>query len=238
MKNTILFALVSLFSAISLSSCKVEATNQDEGPVTTSTVDAKNFNSISIGYPADVVYIPADTFSVTVKASEQARNDLMISVSDSMLELNRSDVQKNSKHYIFYNRHYDDVTITIKAPTLKYVAIAGSGSFKCGSTITTPRLELAVAGSGKFDINNIRANDVKASIAGSGDIDANLTEVGKTLLEIAGSGDIDMHFRKCGSVKASIAGSGDIKLRGDVKSFSNEVAGAGDIDIDELTINK
>lgn len=235
MKNTILFAFVSLFSAISLSSCKVEVSKQDEGPVTTNTVDVKDFNSISIGYPADVVYIPADTFSVTVKGSEKARKDLMISVNNGMLEL---ETQRNNKHYIFYNRHYDDVIITIKAPTLKYVAIAGSGSFKCDSTITTPQLELVVAGSGEFDINNIRADAVKASIAGSGDIDAGLTEVGNTTLNIAGSGDIDIHFNKCGTVKASIAGSGDMKLKGDVKSFSNEVAGAGDIDIDELTISK
>ncbi len=238
MKKTILFSLVSLFFAISLSSCKVEVTNQNEGPVTTSTVNAKDFNSISIAYPADVVYIPADTFSVTVKASEKARKDLMISVNDGMLELNTSDKQKNSKHYLFYNSHYGDVTVTIKAPTLKYVAIAGSGSFKCDSTITTSTMELVVAGSGEFDINDIRAAYVKASIAGSGDIDAGLTEVGNTMLKIAGSGDIDMNFSKCGNVKASIAGSGDIKLRGDVKSFSNEVAGAGDIDIDELTISK
>lgn len=238
MKKTILFSLVSLFSAISLSSCKVEVTNQNEGPVTTSTVNVKDFNSISIAYPADVVYIPADTFSVTVKASEKARKDLVISVNDGMLELNTSDTQRNSKHYLFYNNHYGDVTITIKAPTLTYVAIAGSGSFKCDSTITTPQLELVVAGSGEFDINNIRADAVKASIAGSGDIDAGLTEVGNTTLNIAGSGDIDIHLNKCGTVKASIAGSGDMKLKGDVKSFSNEVAGAGDIDIDELTISK
>lgn len=238
MKKTIIFSLISFLSVLSLSSCKVEVINKDSGPVKTYNVPVKNFNRISIAYPADVVYIPADTFSLTVKASEKARKDLQIDVENGMLELKTPEMWQKNKHYLFQNKHYDDVTVIVKAPTLKYVAIVGSGSFKCDTTMTTPKLDLEVAGSGEIDVKNLRANSFSAKIAGSGDIDAGLTEVDNTSIKIAGSGDVDMHFTHCGSVTTSIAGAGDIKLSGDIKSLSNDIAGSGDIDTDDLTIRK
>lgn len=238
MKNSIIFSLISFLSVLSLTSCKVEVVNKDSGPVKTYNVPVKNFDRIAIAYPADVVYIPSDTFSLTVTGSEKAGNDLQIDVENGMLELQTPDMWQKDKHYLFQNKHYDDVTVIVKAPTLKYVVIAGSGSFKCDTTMTAQKMEFEIAGSGEIDVKNLRANSVSAKIAGSGDIDAGLTEVDNTSIKIAGSGDIDIHFTHCGSVKTSIAGAGDIKLSGDVKSLSNDIAGSGDIDTDDLTIRK
>lgn len=238
MKKTIFFSLISFFSILPLASCKVEVVNKDNGPVKTYNVPIKSFDRLAIAYPADVIFIPADTFSLTVKASEKARKDLQINVENGMLKLKTPDMWQKDKHYLFQNKHYDDVTVIIKAPTLKYVVIAGSGSFKCDTTMTTQNMEFEIAGSGEINIKELRANSVSASVAGSGDIDAGLTKVKDTSIKIGGSGDVDLHFKDCGSVKVSIAGAGDIKLSGDVRSLSKDIAGSGDIDTDNLTIRK
>lgn len=238
MKKTIIFSLISFFSILPLASCKVEVVNKDNGPVKTYNVPIKSFDRLAIAYPADVIFIPADTFSLTVKASEKARKDLQINVENGMLKLKTPDMWQKDKHYLFQNKHYDDVTVIIKAPTLKYVVIAGSGSFKCDTTMTTQNMEFEIAGSGEINIKELRANSVSASVAGSGDIDAGLTKVKDTSIKIGGSGDVDLHFKDCGSVKVSIAGAGDIKLSGDVRSLSKDIAGSGDIDTDNLTIRK
>lgn len=235
--RTIILSLISFLSVLSLSSCKVEVVNKEQRKAKTFNVPVNSFDRIYIAYPADIVYIPSDTFSIMVKAPEKAGKDLDIGVRNGTLEIKKSDLWKDD-HYIVFHSHYDDATITVKAPTLKYVAIAGSADFNCDTTITTQRLDLEIAGSGYINVKDIQAQTVSASIAGSGNIDAGLTRVNNTNLSLAGSGDIDIKFSQCGDVKTSIAGSGDIKLSGDVRSYHQDVSGSGDMHIDKLRIGK
>lgn len=193
MKNTIIFSLILFLSVLSLSSCKVEVLDKEQGPVKTENIASKDFHRILISYPATVIYIPSDTFSVKVKAPEKVRESLEIGVKSGTLEIKKPDMWQNDKHYIIFHSHYDDVTVTVKAPTIKYVAIAGSATFKCDTTITAYRLDLEIAGSGEIDIKNIQAQAVSASIAGSGDITLS-GDVKSYHQDISGSGD--MHIDK------------------------------------------
>lgn len=193
MKNTIIFSLILFLSVLSLSSCKVEVLDKEQGPVKTENIASKDFDRIMISYPATVIYIPSDTFSVKVKAPEKVRESLEIGVKSGTLEIKKPDMWQNDKHYIIFHSHYDNVTVTVKAPTIKYVAIAGSATFKCDTTITAHGLDLEIAGSGEIDIKNIQAQAVSASIAGSGDITLS-GDVKSYHQDISGSGD--MHIDK------------------------------------------
>lgn len=241
MKKTIILSLVFVFSILAFTSCKVEVIDKNQGSIKESTVDAKDFDGIAISYPAEVTYIPSETFSVVVKAPEKVKENMIIKVIDGVLQISSQEMWGKNKRYLIlngYSSNNEDVKITVKAPSLNEVSIAGSGDFKCNSTMKTQKLVLSVAGSGDIDINNIEAQFVSASISGSGDIDAGLSKVAKTEASIAGSGDIEMKFSDCGHVEANLSGSGDIELSGDIKSLSKNIIGSGEFHTDKLRINR
>lgn len=239
MKN-IIISLIAVISIATFSSCKVERTRTDLGPMTTRSVAAKDFNrlSVAVSYPADVTYMPSDSFSVSVKAPRDAfGKDLKVRVVDGELQIvNKHDTEKS--HIIFSN---DDkkpkISVTIKAPCLKEVEFAGEGTFTCDTTMTVDgRLELELAGSGAFNIRNIRAKAVSGEIAGAGSINANLEQVANTDIEIAGAGKLNLDFKKCGNVKIEIAGVGKATLKGDIDNLERDIAGMGKISTDGLTV--
>lgn len=239
MKKTIIFSLTLLISLLAFSSCKVEVINKDKAQVKAKAINVKDFNAIDIAYPAEVTYIPSDTFGVTVKAPADAMDNISVGVNDGTLQIKRNEMPGGeNKHYIFYSGDNDHVRITVKAPTLSSVYITGSGDFDCNATMKAQELELYVIGSGDIDIKNIVAQSVSVSVSGSGDIDAGLTGVANTKASIAGSGDIELKLRNCGHVEANVSGSGDIDISGNVKSLSQNVSGSGDIDINGLSVGK
>lgn len=234
MKQTILY-LLTIMAAISLSSCKVETINDNKSKtVKTENIAAKDFNNIIINYPAKVIYMPSDTFSVAVKAPENQLDNVKVYANDSQLIIEES--KETDKKYLFKGHHNNDITVIVKSPYLQRVSIAGSGSFCCDTTMTANSLDLEIAGSGEIDIKNIRAVKTALSIAGSGEIDAGLNNVDNASVEIAGSGDVSLDLHKCKSVYTNIAGSGNIELRGDVETLKQHIAGSGSIDTDHLKV--
>lgn len=214
------------------SSCKIEKVN-NAGPVETRSYYAKNFTKISLEYPGKVIFIPSDTFSVSVKATKYAHERMIVTTDGGVVRITRP---RKKDNVIFVGDNKDNVIITIKAPTLSEVSIAGSGEFECKDTLKATNLELSVAGSGEMDIKYIKANSMSASISGSGDIEAGLVRVPKTDLQIAGSGDMEMNFLNCGFVNAEISGSGEMELKGNVERFIKDISGSGEIETDKLTI--
>lgn len=234
MKKTIILSFISLLSVLALTSCKVEVVGKDNSPVTTSNVTVDKFTDIHVIYPADVTFIPSDTFSVKVVATEKARENFSINVKRNVLEIKEN---KKQRHIIF-NAHDESIKVTVKAPTLKNVIIIGSGSLKCDSTIKAKSLTLNVTGTGGIDIKDIQANDVSANIAGTGSINAGLTRVANTNMSMSGTGNINIDFSQCGNATASLAGTGYIELTGDVKSFTQNVSGTGSIKTRKLKVGK
>lgn len=233
----IALSILFLASTLAFSSCRIETTNNKKrGPEKTVKVDAKDFSRITIGYPSVVNYVPSGSFSVVVKASESDFDEMSVSANGADLNIEERD---GGGKRIIYHGHRDRMAyITVKAPSLSCVTIAGSGEFHCDTTLTADRLELQVAGSGTFDIKNIVASSVMVTIAGSGEVEGALTGVGSTHVSIAGSGDIDLDFNHCKSVVAGIAGSGEMEFTGDVETLSQQISGVGKIDTSGLKVGK
>lgn len=238
MKNTIFSLVLMIIAGFTFSSCKIEKV-KNAGSVETRQYYAKNFTKIRLEYPGKVIFIPSDTFSVSVKATKYAHERMIVTTDGGVVRITRP---RKKDNVIFVgdgfisNDLLDNVVITIKAPTLSDVSIAGCGEFECKDTLKSTNLELSVAGSGEMDIKYIKANSVSASISGSGEIDAGLVHVPKSDLQITGSGDIDINFFSCGFVNAEIAGSGVMELKGNVERFTKYISGSGDIDTYKLNI--
>ncbi len=234
----ILILLPALVLLAALSACRVEKV-QDDGPQVTRHIQAAGFSSIALAIPAEVTYIPSDTFGVDVSASEDAIRKLDIRVKGGQLCIGTKDrTDRDGNHYIVFNGRHNSTSITVRAPRLTGVLVAGSCSFVCNDTLRTDRFDFTVEGSGSIDAKCIEAERVTISVAGSGDIDAALARVALTDISIAGSGDADVSFAACTDVHIGGRCSGDIDVDGDVGSLSKNIAGSGDIDTDKLIIKK
>ena len=88
-----------------------------------------------------------------------------------------------------------------------------------------------------IDLDRLDTKDLSASLIGSGDIGLHLWNTAETRLALKGSGDIDASFHQnCDAVACELRGSGDITLKGEVKHFSKEKSGSGDVSVGQLSI--
>lgn len=116
--------------------------------------------------------------------------------------------------------------IEVDMASLRAIGIAGSGKAEVES-MKADKLDFSVAGSGTVVAPKLEANKLSMSIAGSGDIVAGgkATEVG---VSIAGSGDVKAVELAGDEVKVSISGSGDAQVQA-IKKLKVSIAGSGDV---------
>lgn len=233
----ILILLPALILLSALSACRIERADSNE-PTTTRHIAAAGFDRVSLAFPAEVTYIPSDTFGVDVKAPESTIRKLDIRVKDGQLCIGKKDDDRDGEHYLVLNGKSGRTSITVHAPRLAEVVVAGSGDFVCNDTLRTDRFRFAVAGSGSIEAKCIEARSATFSVAGSGSIETAIARAARTDISIAGSGSADVAFAGCKEASVSIMGSGDIELEGDVEHLTQNISGSGDIDTHKLTIRK
>lgn len=230
-------ALMLIASLALFNSCKIETT-KDLGPETTETKEVDTFSVLSVSGSSDVVFIPSDTFSVTVTAPQKAHDRLVATVENGEMRISEKNPDTKDVKWVVRNTGTPASKIVVRAPYLTGIRINGSGSVRCDGAMNTQSLWMWIMGSGEISMAHIAAQSVDATITGSGDIEATLAQVGKTCAEVTGSGEISMKLRNCGAVNATITGSGDIELSGTAQTLKQTTQGSGDISTNELKLTK
>ena len=123
----------------------------------------------------------------------------------------------------WHSRGHDDVQVTVTGVTVHKIALAGSGRAELNG-LALDRLRLSVAGSGDVTADG-RADSVDLSIAGSGNADLDKVAVRNANIHIAGSGAVRMNPRDEANV--SITGSGDVRMRARPTSLHQTTIGSG-----------
>lgn len=241
----------------SCSSCNSEWSGDtvfSNGPQVTDVRQLKGFDEIEISGSPRVCYTQADSFSVRVKGTREAVDNLLTDVDGKTLSI------RNRGKINLINISFDDnnsLTVYVTSPDLTSIRLSGSGDFEANGQVDTDRMDIVLRGSGDIDmkdiicdrcdveligsgdisLGNLEALDASAALVGSGDIKLGLLRVKDTHLSLKGSGDIQADFREgCVAVDCELRGSGDISLKGGVKKFNQRKIGSGDIDIDRLTV--
>ena len=241
----------------SCSSCMSELKGNtvfSSGPQVTDVRQLKGFDEIEISGSPRVCYTQADSFSVRVKGTREAVDNLLTDVDGKTLSI------RNRGKINLINISFDDnnsLTVYVTSPDLTSIRLSGSGDFEANDRVDTDRMDIVLRGSGDIDmkdiicdrcdveligsgdisLGNLEALDASAALVGSGDIKLGLLRVKDTHLSLKGSGDIQADFREgCVAVDCELRGSGDISLKGGVKKFNQRKIGSGDIDIDRLTV--
>ena len=188
-----------------------------EGPIVKKELNLDDFNSIGLGVSADVYLTQNSRQKVVVEGQQNIIDNLETEVEDGSWNIG---FEKNV-------RNHKTLNIYISLPTLKALAVAGSGDIY-GETAfkNLGDLNVSISGSGNISLKG-DARKTNLSIAGSGDIEMGDMRVSDCSVSIAGSGDCDIYVS--GRLVVSIVGSGDVHYGGQPK-VSTSIIGSGDVE--------
>lgn len=228
MRHGLIFAAI-LTLAPALSGCgysvfdaaeDMQGGGMDGGKAITQTAQTTSaFTAIEAYGPDNIVFVTGDSFSIKAEGNAEAIKTLRFKMDGDAIEIGRTKGK-------WFGEEAKGVTITITAPKISSVALAGSGDLKADK-MAGDKVVIDLAGSGNVDVADLVAPSVEGNVAGSGDIKA-AGKVAKADWSIAGSGNVDVSALISEDVKASIAGSGDIRANA-TKSLDASIAGSGDV---------
>ena len=188
-----------------------------EGPLVKQEITLAAFDGVDLGFDGNVIMTPGSVQKVVIEGQQNIIDIIKRDVKDGKWKIDFSKSVKESK----------GVTVYITVPTVKLVALTGSGSITSkGRFSGINKLEVGVSGSGDI-IFDVAANDVKLHLSGSGDIEvmgtANTLDVA-----ISGSGDVIASSLKASKCRVQISGSGDseVMVNGDLEA---NISGSGDV---------
>lgn len=195
----------------------------------------KGFERIELLGSVDIKYRQGKAFAVEVSAPKSVLRQVETRVTGNKLTVN---MKGDGKRFNFGVADSDDVEVYVTSPDLIGVTVKGSGDFDSKGRLDTDNLDVVLEGSGDIDFDDIICDRIKVALTGSGDVEVKTLKALQTQVDVVGSGEVELSFRNSGSVDARLKGSGDIKLKGTVKSLTQQAKGAGTIDTTRLTIRK
>ncbi|RMF30728.1 MAG: DUF2807 domain-containing protein [Bacteroidetes bacterium] len=208
---------VLLFTSVGLSAQKWKSGIEGEGKKVTKTLDLPPIHSVHLNVSGDVLLSQGSAQEVRVEAQANIIENLRTEVQDGVWEI------KFKKSV----RNYDGLVIHITVPTLKEVAISGSGEVKSRTPFKgLDDLRLTISGSGDLEME-VEARRLRATISGSGDMDlaGSATEAE---MEISGSGDISAYDLRTEACRVNLVGAGNCRVWAE-QELNATLSGAGDI---------
>ncbi|MEK7253122.1 MAG: head GIN domain-containing protein [Bacteroidota bacterium] len=216
--NLLALALIANF----LVSCVGNSQNwgpgiSGQGPKVTKTLDLSAFESVGLSISADVYLRQGSTQSVKIEAQQNIIDNLVKNVENGKWKI------KFDKNV----REQEGVKIWITVPTLKDVAVSGSGDIIGESPFKNlGDIHLAISGSGSIQLD-ADSKSLGAAVSGSGDMKL-AGATGGFEIAISGSGNIESFDLSSKTCEVSIAGSGDASVNAS-ESLQVSIAGSGDV---------
>jgi hypothetical protein len=208
-RTLILFAIIVGLSAFIFPSFKG-----------TKDYPTEKFSKVSIALNSKVYVVQGQEYKLDIQADDATLEKIKVEFEGDELSI-------ECKHG---SKIEQPVLITITAPSLNAISIAGSADLFIEKSYEAKEMDLSIAGGGSMNLNKLMVEKVSSSVAGSGKLIMNDLEALKVNCSVAGSGDVSINGQKAGeSEDFSIAGSGNI----DASAFETfeskvEIAGSGD----------
>lgn len=192
------------------------------GDVGTEARDTGAFDAVALSGGFTVVIRQGQTHKVEVKADR----NLLPYIETRVVEGSRGRTLEISPKKGVSISSSSNPSFILEMPTLRAVAVAGSGMVKV-EAMKTGGVDAAIAGSGDIRFVNLDAERLGMKVAGSGNIAA-AGRSGSASVSISGSGDVRAAELAAEEVKVSIAGSGDAQVQA-TRKLNVSIAGSGDV---------
>ena len=128
----------------------------------------------------------------------------------------------------WFNTGNQKVIVHITMPSLKGLAVSGSGKMVVNDPLKTQSFEVAISGSGKVYVKDVEINSFECAISGSGNIEmAGNGTISDAELAVSGSGSLSAPTTKIARFEVNISGSGKCdcfvtdKLEGSISGSGN-----------------
>jgi hypothetical protein len=188
-----------------------------EGDIVKQEISLEPIHSIALGFSGDVILTQGSTQKIVLEGQKNVIDNIKRDVNGGTWEL----------HYDKSVRQSKAVKIYITLPTLRVIAVSGSGNITGTNKFTNlGNVEIVASGSGEVSLA-IEAADVECAVSGSGDV--HLDGSARTIeIAVSGSGNVDAQNLKTGSCEIAISGSGDALVYC-IESLDAAISGSGDI---------
>jgi hypothetical protein len=177
-----------------------------------------SFSGIHNKTSADIFIVQGDAVTVTVKADEDAIDELTTKVENGTLVVGSS---SNG----WRNVRVMEVHITM--PKIEMLKSSGSGDIMTEGTFPGTDVYVGINGSGDVMLN-LDARNLELKINGSGDLKLSGVR-GEMYIGISGSGDVLAEGLQLELAEVAIRGSGDVKLKGTAAKLILKQSGSGDV---------
>jgi hypothetical protein len=181
-----------------------------------------NFEGVGNGISADIILTQGNEYKVVYEGESNLLDYIAFNVKNDALDINN---KENNK----WIQNTKPIKIYISMPTLKSVALGGSGNVSSTNDFDSDILKIAIGGSGDVAISG-RVNELKIAIGGSGDCDLRDLRCQKAKVSIAGSGDCRLNVSD--ELDVSIAGSGDVRCKGKPR-LKETIVGSGSVSLED-----
>lgn len=216
MKNWRILSMLICVVVFTTACSKVEGT----GPVVRQTVNAANFEILSMEVPATLYYSPAAAFKVELEAQQ------------NILDLIKTEVRNNGIFFSVKNnaniRTREQIKIYVEAPDLRHLQIAGNGNILVMKPYSPDVLYLGISGNGSISIPSLESNKLLADINGSGKIVIDNGVAVNADIDISGSGLADWENLTTDSLTSRINGSATIRVFAN-KYLKTVITGSGSL---------
>ena len=237
MKSLRIFCLLlalPIMSCVKLSA--VLAIHDGDGKITVDTRHPGEFHSVDLEGSYDVTMVQGPESEIRIETDQNLLQHITTTIKNGELIISSEGNLRPTKN----------IAVTITSPNYTAVDVEGSSDVKASTPITSDNLNLALEGSGSFNLE-IHAQHLKSEIDGSGDITLS-GNAGSHSIEIDGSGDLtasklsadtskieitgsgDASLNVASRLEASISGSGSVRYQGDVKDVHTSIEGSGSVD--------
>lgn len=179
------------------------------GPVITEYRDASEIDEIINTTSVDVVYMKADTVSISLRGAANLNRHIVTNVTNGRLEI-RTDPRNTC-----FDRG-DEPEILITSPQVHSLDMTGSGSLNADS---------------------LSGVSVSIRVTGSGDLQAGFILTDELGIEVTGSGDAEASEVLSQAVDLTVTGSGDLSISGSAASGVMRLTGSGNIRSENLELN-
>ena len=242
-------ALVATLAMLLLSSCTISVKNNSEvieaGEMTKETRQLADFNKILTNGAMDIEFISSDSSYIELEAGKNILPHIKTEVYNNTLKIQLDNnggtpfisADKRTIHFQGNNGNngQNNFKVKIYAPSLEEYKAGGAITFKSDS-ITSDNFTIRLAGACDADIKSLNCKSVKIETAGSSDLGLKIKNAENTELNTAGHSDVNITFDNCNRASINVAGSSDITLKGTLNILDKHLAGAMDLNTDELKL--
>ena len=242
-------ALVATLAMLLLSSCTISVKNTGEaieaGEITKETRQLAEFNKILTNGAMDIEFISSDSTYIELEAGKNILPHIKTEVYNNTLKIQLDNnggtpfisADKRTIHFQGNNGNngQNNFKVKIYAPSLEEYKAGGAITFKSDS-ITSDNFTIRLAGACDADIKSLKCKNVKIETAGSSDLGLKIKNAENTELNTAGHSDVNITFDNCNRASINVAGSSDITLKGTLNILDKHLAGAMDLNTDELKL--